>query len=146
QAGEPGRSLRDSRPSYPTHQTYLAHPTRMIQSVRRFIAQHDLIPRGARVLAAVSGGSDSVALAHLLRELDGDGDLQLAGIVHFNHQLRPAADADEQFVRQLADTFRCVFVTDTADVAARARLERRSVEDAARAARYEGVERARPST
>ena len=37
---------------------------------RRFIAQHDLIPRGARVLAAVSGGSDSIALAHVLRELN----------------------------------------------------------------------------
>ena len=115
----------------------------MIQSVRRFIAQHDLIPRGSRVLAAVSGGSDSIALAHLLHELDRDGDLNLAGIVHFNHQLRPAADGDEQFVRGVAAGLRRPFFTDCADVAQRARLERRSIEDAGRAARYEWFERAR---
>jgi tRNA(Ile)-lysidine synthase len=115
----------------------------MIHAVRRFIAEHDLIPRGARVLAAVSGGSDSIALAHILRELEREGDLHLAGLVHFNHQLRPAADADEQFVRGVADAFGCAFLTDRADVAQRARQERKSLEDAARAARHDWFERAR---
>jgi tRNA(Ile)-lysidine synthase len=115
----------------------------MIQSVLRFIAQHDLIPRGARVLAAVSGGSDSVALAHLLRELDGRGDLALAGLVHFNHQLRAAANSDEDFVRGIADRLVVPFFADRGDVGARSRREHRSLEDAARAARYEWFERAR---
>jgi tRNA(Ile)-lysidine synthase len=115
----------------------------MIQSVRRFIAQHDLIPRGTRVLAAVSGGSDSIALAHILRELDGKGELALVGLVHFNHQLRAAADSDEAFVRRVADDLAVPFLVDRGDVAARARQERRSLEDAARAARYEWFARAR---
>jgi len=54
------------------------------------------------VLAAVSGGADSTALAHILRDLDRAGDLHLTGLVHFNHQLRASADRDEQFVAQLA--------------------------------------------
>jgi tRNA(Ile)-lysidine synthase len=115
----------------------------MIQSVRRFIGQHDLIPRGARVLAAVSGGSDSVALAHILHELDGSGEFVLAGVVHFNHQLRAAANSDEAFVRGIADRLGVPFLTDRGDVGARARRQRRSLEDAARAARYEWFERAR---
>ncbi|MBW8862076.1 MAG: tRNA lysidine(34) synthetase TilS [Acidobacteria bacterium] len=115
----------------------------MIQSVRQFITQHDLIPRGARVLAAVSGGSDSVALAHILRELDGKAELELVGVVHFNHQLRAAAEGDEAFVRRVADNLGVPFFADRGDVAARARQERRSLENAARAARYEWFERAR---
>jgi tRNA(Ile)-lysidine synthase len=115
----------------------------LLLRVRRFIAEHGLIPRGARVLAAVSGGSDSVALAHTLRELDGSGELALAGLVHFNHQLRAAADSDEHFVRGIAGHLAVPFLADRADVGARARQEHRSLEDAARAARYEWFERAR---
>ena len=115
----------------------------MIQSVRRFVAEHKLIPRGARVVAAVSGGSDSVALAHILRELDGHGDVELVGLVHFNHQLRPAATSDEAFARGVAADLAVPFFAERGDVAARARQERRSLEDAARAARYEWFERAR---
>jgi len=115
----------------------------VVSAVRRFIAQHDLIPRGAGVLAAVSGGSDSIALTLILRELERDGDCRLAGIVHFNHQLRPTADADEAFVRGVAAALDRSFFCDRADVAARARQQRRSVEDAARAARYDWFEQAR---
>src|SRR4051812_20529529 len=117
----------------------------MIAAVRAFIRQHDLIPTGGRVLAAVSGGSDSTALAHILRELDHAGELQLAGVVHFNHQLRASADRDQQFVRELAASFGVACIIDREDVAARAARERRSLEDAARTPRYAAFERARAS-
>lgn len=84
-----------------------------------------------------------MALAHVLAELDRAGDLRLAGIAHFNHQLRPAADADERFVRDRAATLNVPFVSGRGDVAARAREERRSIESAARAARHAFLERAR---
>ena len=115
----------------------------MIAAVRRFIAQHDLIPRGSRVVAAVSGGSDSMALAHILRELAEAGTLTLAGLAHVNHQLRPTADRDEAFVRDVAASFGVAFFADRDDVAARARRERSSIEAAARDARYEALARAR---
>ena len=97
------------------------------------------------MLAAVSGGSDSTALAHILRELDRVGELQLAGLVHFNHQLRASADGDEQFVGELAASLGVFCFVDREDIAARAGRERRSIEDAARAARYAAFERARQS-
>jgi tRNA(Ile)-lysidine synthase len=115
----------------------------VLTRVRRTIREHGLIAAGARVVAAVSGGSDSVALAHLLAELDAAGDLQFAGIAHFNHQLRDAADHDERFVGALAESIGRPYFSDRGDVAARARDERRSIEDAARTARHAFFDRAR---
>jgi tRNA(Ile)-lysidine synthase len=109
----------------------------------RTIRKHSLFPRGARVLVALSGGPDSVALLHVLRELERRGELTVAGVGHFNHQLRGAeADADEQFCRDLARTWSTVVVVDRADVAAEAERAGRSIEDAARSLRYAFLERA----
>jgi tRNA(Ile)-lysidine synthase len=62
--------------------------------------------RDLSVLVAVSGGPDSVALLRALRRLK-EGDDGAAGtgrlvVGHVNHRLRPEADADEAFVRELA--------------------------------------------
>ena len=115
----------------------------LLSRVRHFVRQHGLIAPGARVLAAVSGGSDSVALVHLLRDLAAAGDLQLAGLAHFNHQLRPAAGDEQQFAAGIAASLGVPFFVDGEDVAARAARESRSVEDAARTARHAFLERAR---
>jgi tRNA(Ile)-lysidine synthase len=115
----------------------------VIERVRQFVRDHDLFNAGTRVVAAVSGGSDSVALAHLLRELERAGDLTLAGLVHFNHQLRAAADDEERFVARLGESLGVPVFSSRGDVAARARRERRSIEDAGRVARYEWFEQAR---
>ena len=115
----------------------------LIDLVRRTIRKHDLVRRDTRVVVALSGGSDSVALAHLTRELDAAGDLTAAGAAHFNHQLRPTADRDERLCAELARAFGWPIVIDRADVGALARSQRRSLEDAARTARHAFFERAR---
>ena len=112
---------------------------RVLESVRR----QRLIPPGSRVLAAVSGGGDSVALLHLLAELAEQGAIALAGVAHFNHRLRlSAADADERFCRELATRFGVPFVVESADVATMARSERISVEHAGHRARHAFFRRA----
>jgi len=115
----------------------------VLDRVRRTIRDHGLMTPATRVVAAVSGGSDSMALAHLLRELERAGEVQLAGIAHFNHQLRASAATDEHFVVDACAALGCPVLVDREDVAARASRERRSLEDAARAARYAFLERAR---
>lgn len=117
----------------------------MVHRVRQFVRQHDLIPSGARVIAALSGGSDSVALVHVLHALAAAGELHLAGIAHFNHQLRPSADGDERFAAGVAAALGVPFLVDREDVAARAAREHRSLEDAGRTARHAFFERARAS-
>ena len=92
---------------------------------------------------ALSGGPDSVALLHVLRTLERRGELMVAAAAHFNHQLRGAeAVEDEAFCRGLTAAEGVPFLAGRADVAALARESGRSVEDAARRARYAWLEAA----
>ena len=109
-------------------------PARALRTIRK----HQLFPRGARVLVAVSGGADSVSLLHILRVLERRGELAIAGVGHLNHLLRgPDADADEQFCCELAATAGLPFESARVDVAALARAAGCSLESGARRARYE---------
>src|SRR5689334_7101585 len=114
-----------------------------LQRVRQFVRQHALFSAETRVVVALSGGSDSVALAMILRELDAAGEVRLVGVAHFNHRLRDTASRDEEFSAGVARLLDVPFVADAENVRARARLEGRSLEDAARRARHEFFERAR---
>ena len=96
-----------------------------------------LIPRGGRVVAAVSGGGDSVALLHLLAELAERSLLTLAGVAHVNHRLRgPASDEDERFCRDLAGRLGVPCLVESAAVADVARSRRVSVERAGHQVRH----------
>ncbi len=118
--------------------THLA--ARVLATVRR----RHLWQPGARVVGAVSGGTDSVALVHLLRELAGGGYVDLVGLAHLNHGLRGAeAERDAAFCAQLARDCGLPLDVETIEVARLASAEGRSVEDAAREARYAFLERAR---
>jgi tRNA(Ile)-lysidine synthase len=112
----------------------------LLPRVRRFVAQHGLFRAETRVVVALSGGSDSVALALILRQLDAARELRLVGAAHFNHQLRDEAARDQAFSASVARSLDVPFAAGLEDVRARARRERRSIEDAAREARYEFFE------
>ena len=101
---------------------------------------------GTRVVAAVSGGVDSVALLLLLRDLHDRGDVVLDCAAHLNHRIRgEAADGDEAFSRALARELGVAIVTERVDVPALAREQRLSIEVAARNARREFLERVQTS-
>ncbi|MFN7980274.1 MAG: tRNA lysidine(34) synthetase TilS [Vicinamibacterales bacterium] len=108
----------------------------LIDDVRRTVRLHNLATSTTRVAVALSGGPDSTALLCALRELHAAGDLQLAGVVHLNHQLRPDAEADEAHCARLAARLDLPFVSERADVRATARREHRSIEDAAHHVRH----------
>ena len=112
------------------------------QRVRKTIERHALCPPGSHVLVALSGGSDSVALLFLLRELAPNGKFAIAGLAHLNHGLRPSADRDEMFCRELADRLHLRIATSKEDVQGYARGRNLSVEDAARRIRYDFLEQA----
>jgi len=107
------------------------------RKVEEAVRQGRLLEPGMKVAVACSGGADSVALACLLAELKETLGLRLL-LVHLNHQLRGAeADADEAFVRQLAERLEVEFLVRREDVAARAQKEKVNVEEAGREARLE---------
>jgi tRNA(Ile)-lysidine synthase len=92
-----------------------------------------LLPPGARVLVAVSGGGDSVALLHLLVRLAPSRSLDLA-VAHLDHALRRGSGEDRRFVERLARDLGLPFLSDRRPVASlRARDE--SPEEAARRVR-----------
>lgn len=107
--------------------------------VREFIAQQGLISDGARVLVALSGGADSVALLHMLLRLG-----YKCCAVHCNFHLRgEESDRDEAFVRALCQKLgvTCEVVHfDTRGYAAQPGM---SIEMAARELRYAEFERLR---
>ena len=100
------------------------------------LRQSALLPAGARVGVAVSGGADSLALLLLLHELRAELGITLR-VLHFNHQLRPGdADADETFVRAAAARLQLECTVARDDVRAAAEREGWNLEDAARRLRY----------
>jgi tRNA(Ile)-lysidine synthase len=112
----------------------------LVGRVERAVRRDALLPPGTRVIAAVSGGSDSVALVRLLLALAPTLDIRVAGLAHVNHQLRgAAADADEAFCRQLARELGLAAHIEKIHI----EREGRSLEDAARRARYASLDRAR---
>jgi len=115
----------------------------LLDSARRTIRRYGLLPPGSRVVVALSGGADSVALLHALREVaEGEG-FRVAGAAHLNHRLRGAdADADETFCRELASSLELPIDVERADVAQAAAAARVSIEQAAHLARHEFFDRA----
>ena len=109
----------------------------MKQKIKAFAKQYGMLPDGALVLVAVSGGMDSMCLLHCLHTQG----VRVAA-AHFNHQLRAAeADGDEAFVRRWCESRGIAFYAGRCDVAALAAENGWTVEEAGRRARYEFLER-----
>jgi tRNA(Ile)-lysidine synthase len=96
---------------------------------------------GARdsIVAAVSGGADSVALLDALARFQrSEGRSGSIIAAHLNHLLRGAeSDEDEAFVRDLANRLKLTVFTERIAVAERAKAEKQNLEATARKLRYE---------
>jgi len=110
-----------------------------MREVTAFCKKWDMLPAGGLVLCAVSGGRDSMALLQLLDDLAAEQGFSLAA-AHYNHHLRPTADRDEAFVRDWCARRQIPLHVGGGDVAAYAREEGLSQEDAARTLRYAFLE------
>lgn len=109
----------------------------VVQEVMDTILRHGMINKGDRVLAAVSGGADSVCMLHVLNTLKKSIGFEIY-CAHLNHCLRgDAADSDERFVIELCKSLDIPVFCKSVDVAALASEKKLTTEEAGRFARYD---------
>ena len=107
--------------------------------VQRFIEEKDLFNLQDKVLVALSGGADSVALLRVLLSLG-----YICECAHCNFHLRGLeSDRDESFVRQLCEEHSIPLHVTHFDTSAYAKEHHLSIEMAARELRYEWFEHIR---
>ena len=107
--------------------------------VQRFIEEKDLFNLQDKVLVALSGGADSVALLRILLSLG-----YTCECAHCNFHLRGLeSDRDESFVRQLCEEHSIPLHVTHFDTSAYAKEHHLSIEMAARELRYEWFEQIR---
>lgn len=108
------------------------------KSLLRNLESSGLIDSGSTVLAAVSGGRDSMALLHVLLSLEKSLSLKVcAG--HVNHRLREDSDRDAEFVKRQCKEWGIPFVSEELDPGTKNQSE--STEAWAREERYEALEK-----
>lgn len=112
------------------------------QKARAAILAHGLLEPGQGVVAAVSGGADSVALLLCLSALAPELGFRLYA-AHLHHGIRTAADGDLEFVERLCARLGVALHTGRADVPELAKETGLGLEAAGREARYAFLEEAR---
>ena len=99
-----------------------------------------LIAPGDKVLVGVSGGTDSIALLHVLHWFSRIQNYSLI-VVHINHMARGKdSDTDADFVGSIADKLKLRFYLKKIDVGIERLQLKTSFQDAARIIRYQFFE------
>lgn len=107
------------------------------------LIKQELFPAGSILLAACSGGADSLAMTDLLREASRVEGWRVF-VCHVQHHLRdPEAEEDALFVEAFCRARNLPFLRSDIDVRSYAASERLSVEEAARLLRYKALEEKR---
>ena len=104
----------------------------MLNKLLSFVRRYDMIAPGDRIVCAVSGGADSMALLWAMYCLKEQLQIKLAA-AHFNHGLRgEESDRDERFVRDFCQMYEIPFFCQKSKVTTGVK----GLEAAARDARY----------
>lgn len=107
----------------------------MLKLIKNYIISNELIQKGDRVIVAVSGGPDSMALLHMLKAMAGEMEFELVA-AHINHGLRAEAAEEQRFVAEQCRCWNVSCYTEEINVRELARQSKTSLEDAGRIARY----------
>ena len=108
--------------------------------VKNWVDSHNLLSPGSRILAACSGGPDSLALVHILNRLRTEYSFSLA-VAHVNHMFRPEAAAEAEFVAAFAAGLGLACYVTAIDVPAYYKAHKMSPEEAGRVLRYRYLRR-----
>ena len=113
----------------------------MIERIYNFMTGYNMLEEDGCIIAAVSGGADSMCLLEVLRELQRRSGFRLK-VFHVHHGLRESADGDLRYVSQYCEDRGIPFEAAYVDAAGFAAESGLSVEEAARHLRYKALEQA----
>jgi len=118
----------------------------LLKKVECAAEEHGLFRRGSSIVLAVSGGADSVCMAHLFSMLSVKMQIELH-VAHFDHCLRGAESLrDAEFTEKLARELGLPFTRGRGNTAWFAEKRRISTQEAARILRYRFLDEVRGST
>ncbi len=109
------------------------------EKFRRNIIDNKLVISGDKVLLAVSGGPDSMAMANLFYRLRKTLNIELV-IVNFNHNLRKESVKESRIVKKLAQEYNIDFILKDIQTKQYSDKNNISLETAGRQLRYENLE------
>ncbi|MBO5333776.1 MAG: tRNA lysidine(34) synthetase TilS [Clostridia bacterium] len=109
----------------------------MTDKVLKTISEHHMIPIGSILGIGLSGGADSVCLAHILLNNKEKLGISKLKAIHIHHGIRgEEADRDLEFCRKFCEKNGMDFVFYKADIPAEAQKTGESIEECARRIRY----------
>ena len=106
------------------------------QAFIRAVQEHVLIPEGSTVIVGVSGGSDSLALLHLLKSHAQQLNIRVQ-VAMLDHGLRPESALEYETLRLLSNEWGLPITVKKVNVTDVASREKISIETAGRNARYD---------
>ncbi|HOF05354.1 MAG TPA: tRNA lysidine(34) synthetase TilS [Syntrophales bacterium] len=112
----------------------------MLNKVRAAIEGNEMLRCGDRVVVAISGGPDSVALLAVLQMLAGEYGFALTA-AHLNHGFRIESGAEERFVTEFCASRGVPLDIDQAEISGPQGVPGKFNEDLARKVRYAFLER-----
>ena len=108
----------------------------MIEKVLETLKEYSMLGDAKTITVALSGGADSVALLSIMNSLKSIFGFELKA-AHFNHKIRgKEADRDENFCRDFCKKLSVPIVVGEEDVPQIAKVQKKSIELAARECRY----------
>lgn len=110
---------------------------KMYEQLRKYILPQ-LIPPQTRVMVAVSGGPDSMALSHILRRYVHEERFRGISLVltHVHHGVRKESDDEVELVQQMAEKWKIPCLVHRFDAKQYAKTTGQSFQEAAREWRY----------
>lgn len=117
----------------------------MLKKVKAAVARYEMVKPGEKILVAVSGGADSMALLYSLYWLRKDLGIDLV-MAHLDHGIRRDTAEDLGIVRAAAEDLGLTLFYEKVDAPAYAKAHKLNLEEAARRLRRDFLVRAAEQT